>query len=419
MSQLYKEKNNETAFQLFNKKVVYTSAAANSEYPNLIDFLAEKMMYGRVNRLFVPITIPQTRNKLKSFPSKSRTTQNLKALNFVVDAFKDLEQQFDKCRLLGKIDASDPYLSSLKIYKAYVDPRRYYQKYLSKLNNVLVSDPNIDSKNIKDFNMLADNMTKTMESAGRVNPITYPAFIKSRKTPINVSGLAIEIADLDASNDDEKINLFVNSKNWDFYLNTCRTYGFMVDKNVPWRLVADIGSQPMLEYAKKYNLTNTDQILINCYETAAFNYYNSFTQNMLDLYYTIKPRSIDRLIECNGKTKLERTRPKEYKNTERLQESYGQENFLVLYCKLRFSEEESHYTEEEMRSLINETIQMSNIKSQSFAINRFEKNLNKTFDYQGSLGYYVKKNRAQEEKAFAERERQESGTASATGTTGY
>ena len=98
---------------------------------------------------------------------------------------------------------------------------------------------------------------------------------------------------------------------------------------------------------------------------------------------------------------------------------YGQENFLVLYCKLRFSEEESHYTEEEMRSLINETIQMSNIKSQSFAINRFEKNLNKTFDYQGSLGYYIKKNRAQEEKAFAERERQESGTASATGTTGY
>ena len=85
----------------------------------------------------------------------------------------------------------------------------------------------------------------------------------------------------------------------------------------------------------------------------------------------------------------------------------------MLYCKLRFSEEESQYTEEEMRSLINENIQMSNIKSQSFAIDRFEKNLNKTFDYQGSLGYYIKKNRAQEEKAFAERERQ------TTGTTGY
>mgnify|MGYP003133378122 CR=1 FL=1 len=413
MSQFYKENNSESAFQLFNKKIVYSNAAANTSYPNLIDFMAEKMMYGRVNRLFVPITIPQTRNKLKAFSSKSRTTQNLKALNFVVDAFNDLEQQFDKCRLLGKIDASDPYLSSLKVYKAYVDPRRRYQKYISKLNNVLISDPNIDSKNLKDFNMLADNMTKVMKNAGEVNPITYPAFIKSRKTPINVSGLAIEIANLDASNDNDKINLFVNSKNWQFYLNTCRTYGFMVDKNVPWRLVADIGSQPMLEYAKKYNLNNTNQILINCYETAAYSYYNSFTQNMLDLYYTMKPRSINKLIECNGKTKVKRIKPKEYKNTERLQKSYGQENFLVLYCKLRFSEEESKYTEQEMNSLINEVIQISNIRSESMAINRFEKNLNKTFDYQGSMGYYVNNRKAQEEKAFVERERQ------TTGTTGY
>ena len=409
MSQFYKENNNETAFQLFNKKIVYSNAAANSNYPNLIDFMAEKMMYGRVNRLFVPITIPQTRNKLKAFPSKSRTTQNLKALNFVVDAFKDLQQQFDKCRMLGKIDASDPYLSSLKVYKAYVDPRRRYQKYISKLNNVLISDPNIDSKNLKDFNMLADNMTKVMKNAGGVNPITYPAFIKSRKTPINISGLAIEIANLDASNDNDKIDLFVNSKNWQFYLNTCKTYGFMVDKNVPWRLVADIGSQPMLEYAKKYNLNDTNQILINCYETAAYSYYNSFTQNMLDLYYTMKPRSINKLIECNGKTKVKRIKPKEYKNTERLLKSYGQENFLVLYCKLRFSEEESKYTEQEMNFLINEVIQISNIRSESMAIKRFEKNLNKTFDYQGSMGYYINNRRAQEEKAFAERERQTTG----------
>ena len=47
------------------------------------------------------------------------------------------------------------------------------------------------------------------------------------------------------------------------------------------------------------------------------------------------------------------------------------------------------------------------------AINRFEKNLNKTFDYQGSMGYYVNNRKAQEEKAFVERERQ------TTGTTGY
>ena len=81
----------------------------------------------------------------------------------------------------------------------------------------------------------------------------------------------------------------------------------------------------------------------------------------------------------------------------------------MLYCKLRFSEEESQYTEQEMNSLINDVIQISNIRSESMAIKRFERNLNKTFDYQGSLGYYINNSRAQEEKAFVERERQTTG----------
>ena len=34
-----------------------------------------------------------------------------------------------------------------------------------------------------------------MENASKTNPLTFPAYIKSKKTPINISGLAIEIAD--------------------------------------------------------------------------------------------------------------------------------------------------------------------------------------------------------------------------------
>lgn len=411
MSTFYKEKNSESSFELFNKRTIYLNDATNSDYTNLVDFSAEKMMYGRVNRLFMPITIPQDSNKLKNFRGKSSTTQNLKALNFVVDAFTDLQRQFDKCRLLGKIDATDNYLSSLQIYKAYVDPYLLYQRYSLKLNNSF----KFNSNRFTDFNFLADDLLQKMNKNGKVNPMTFPAFVKSRKAPINISGLAIEIADLSPVNDDEKINKFINSKNWNFYLNTCRTYGFMVDMNVPWRLVADIGSQPMREYAAKYNLTDTDNILFNCYESAAYRYYNSFTQTMLDLYYNKKPTNIINIIECNGETKIERTKPKEYKDKEILQENYGQESFLMLYCKLRFTEEESQYTEEQKNILIKDTIQVSKNKSQSFAINEFEKFLNKTFDYQGSLGYYIKGNEEREQEEIF-RENRTTGT---TQTTGY
>ena len=390
--EIYKKDEEETTIDLFNKRGLYNALPENNSYPNIIDFLAEKIMYGKVNRSFSPITIPQTNNRLKTFPNKKITNQDIKALNFVVDAFTDLQQQFDKCRVLGKIDDSDQYLSSLKIHKAYVDPHRYYERYLLKFYKT------IDNSGIENFDNFVSQLLFNMKKSGLTNPLTFPAFVKSRKTPMNISGLVIEIADLGLNNDQEKVNLFSKSKNWNFYVNTCKSYGFMVDKNIPWRIIADIGSETMIEYAKKYNLFDTDDILLNCYERSPSRYYNTFTQNMLDLYNNIKPRSIIKLTECNGKTITNRTKPKEYTNTEILQNSYGQDNFLMLYCKLRFTEEESQYTEEEKRSIIRETLQISKSKSRYFAIKNFESLINKTFDYQGSLGYYIRGQREREQQ---------------------
>ena len=398
MSTFYKENNRESAFELFNKKLVYLSDSSSDTYRNLIDFTAEKILYGRVNRIFVPIVIPQNTTRLKNFSSESVTSSGLKALDFVVDAFNDLQRQFIKCSKIGNIDNSDPYLTNLKVYKAYIDPYVRYERYIRQLKSIIKTDPIIDSINLQDFKTLSDSLFNVMENASKTNPLTFPAYIKSKKTPINISGLAIEIADLNASNDDEKINAFINSKNWDFYLNTCRSYGFMVDQNVPWRLIADIGSQPMLEYARNYNSTSTDQILVKYYQSAHYSYYNNFSQQLLTMYNDIKPRAIIKLSECNNKTKIKRVRPQEYKTTEILKESYGQDDFLMLYCKLRFSEEESRYTDQEKNTIMRDTLQLSKIKSTNTAIEQFERFLNETLDYQGSLSYYINKNRTEEQE---------------------
>lgn len=398
MSTFYKEKNTESTFELFNKRVVYFGDSSSSEYENLINFSAEKMMYGRVSRTFLPIVIPQDSNRFKSIPSESLTSQNLKALNFVVDAFLDLQQQFLKCSLTNKIDNSDEYLSNLKVYKAYIDPYNRYNRYMQRYKDILKLDSRMNSTKLSNFDTMKDSLLNIMETAGKVNPLTFPAYIKSKNTPINISGLVIEIADLDGSNDDEKINSFINSKNWNFYLNACRTYGFMVDQNMPWRLIADIGSEPMLEYARNYNLNSTDEILAFCYEPAHYGYYTNFTQNLLDMYNHFKPRSIIQLTECNGRTIPKRITPKNYSL-----ESLNNMNNIELYCNLRFFEEESSYTEQEKKQIIRNTIQLSKTKTEGTAIEIFEREINKTFDYQGSLGYYVQKSEAvEQEEIFGE-----------------
>ena len=420
MSTFYKEKNNESTFELFNKRVVYFGDSSSDTYTNLIDFTAEKIMYGRVSRTFAPIVIPQGSSRLKQIPSETLTSQGLQALDFVVDAFLDLQQQFLKCSIANKINNSDEYLTNLKVYKAYVDPYNRYEQYMRRYRPILQQDSRMNSTNMENFDIMANGLSEIVGSAGQTNPFTFPAFVKSRKAPINISGLAIEIADLDAANDDEKINSFINSPNWNFYLNTCRTYGFMVDQNVPWRLVADIASEPMLEYARNYNLNSVDEILTFTYQSAYYSYYQNFTQILLDMYNQFKPRSIIKINECNSRVNVTRVRPREYANTDILTMNYNQSKLINLYCNIRFDEEETQYTDNQKFKLIKDTLQISKSRSAGVAIELFEREINKTFDYQGSLGYYIQKSEVREqEEIFGEPEVATMSTNTTTQTTGY
>mgnify|MGYP000123578918 CR=1 FL=1 len=59
---------------------------------------------------------------------------------------------------------------------------------------------------------------------------------------------------------------------------------------------------------------------------------------------------------------------------------------------MRFIEEESHFSHSEQQRIISNTIELSNINLMT-AIDSFEKILNKTIDYNGSLSYTTHRRR--------------------------
>ena len=130
MSKFYKENNNESTFELFNKNIIYTRTIFETEYPNLTNFyFAEKALYGKVNRNFSPIVLNPNLSMIKQFKSSAVPEQNLKTLAFVVDAFEAMVQQFKKAQLLGRIDPNDSNLSDLKVFKTHKDYNINYQNY--------------------------------------------------------------------------------------------------------------------------------------------------------------------------------------------------------------------------------------------------------------------------------------------------
>tara|TARA_R110000824_G_scaffold106255_2_gene251029 strand:- start:5727 stop:6923 length:1197 start_codon:yes stop_codon:yes gene_type:complete len=389
MSIFFREKNKEGARDLFEKKVAY-QIRTKSEYPNLIDFqFAEKALYGRVDRLYLPIVPNSYYAELKKIPvAAGETNKNVIALGFVVDMFMVLKNQFLKKAQRQEISTDERFLSNIVAHKGYQNPKKMHNEhigaYLSTFEE-LVKNQNIKFLN---FDHFVEKLFPYLQKTIRKIPFTFPAFVKSTYCPIHASGLVIEIAnDADHADDVEKMNIFYNSANWEFYLNACNNLGFMVDRNNPWRLVADVASGEMVQAAAAYGLKSTDEILNIGYDKAhAKDSFSRFKVIMYNMYRKLKKKRFTNLVTVrSGGERIVTRRPVEYSYQQFIEEK-DDAYFLNLYCKIRFVEEESRFTAGEQERIIDNVIELSNFNLK-LSIDSFEQILNKTFDYNGSLSY--------------------------------
>ncbi len=388
MSTFFRKTNEESTIELYNKKRIYDNIS-KSDSPNLINFqFAEKALYGRVDRKYIPIVPSNYILELRGFGAEAESTQAARALNFVVDAFTDMRHQFEKKALTNEISPNEKFLTNPAVYKGYVSAKQEYNQYIDAYMEGFKQVVKSEKLLFKDFDEFVAVIMPFLLKTARKKPFTYPAFVKSTFCPINVSGLVIEIADVDPAHDEEKVKNFIESPNWDFYLTACGNFGFMVDRNVPWRLVADIASAEMLQYAERYGVINTNQVLNVGYNHAHRHHISNFRTIMYNMYMRLKKPRFHRLVDTNQRGAKQVTitprvyTPQDFKN------QYSDLYFLRLYCILRFREEESAFSEARKFQLIDNTIELAQ-ENLEHSITVFETILNKTFDYNGSLGYIM------------------------------
>ena len=389
----YKKTNKDTASKLFYKRVYYDQSMKTLGMRNIINFYyGEKYLIGRVDTFYTPMIL-ETASSLKEISNSAYPDSPQSALNFVADAFEQMTKDFKIAVRANKIISYDKYLSDLKVYKSYEDPNVKYEEHYNSFASALIKKIRKDNLKITNFDEFAQILLTRIMSTDAIKrfPFTKAAFVKSRVCPMNISGLVIEIADESFANDDNKINKFVQSPNFSFYVQACNNNGFMIDRNAPWRLVADIRTPGMRVRAGAYigPSPSTSIMLQNYYTQAGPQYYGAFKQRLLSLYNSVKKSVIILEDTCTTKTIKDFVVPQAY-NLKSLQEEYPEEYFLRLYFNLRFEEEESSYSEAERESMIRDLISLYYTTRVNTAIIIFERILNKTFDYLGSMTYIMK-----------------------------
>ncbi len=311
MSDQFAKNNDEKSIELFYKKFNYSFTVDDKQgtLNNVKDFFnAEKLLYGRVDRNYVPIIVSRGVTPAAVFSSTADAP--VSAHPFVAEAFRDLRTQAQKALTLGQLNTAGDvsFLASLLPVRGHQD---HYKLYSQHINSIMIgakSAWNKDNVKFSNFDEFIVSFLPAIEKLTATLPYTLPAFIKHRICPITVSGLAIEISADDSSKDADKVARFLNDPNWPYYVNLCRSYGFSIDKNVPWRLVADIATSEMLEYAKKYGYYNTDSILGNAFEPAHFSYFPQFISFIEKAYDYLR---MENYIEV-GVCRYSELKPKNY-----------------------------------------------------------------------------------------------------------
>jgi len=174
------------------------------------------------------------------------------AFDFVATAFGEMARRYDRLLAANRIIIDSPSgtpvgpLESIRAVSGYQSSLRLFVDFnTSYFENLILATPKRRKDRINNLKDFVRFYTDVLLSNSLAAPFFLSDFIKSDFNPITSTGLAVEIASALYSDDAYKVDNFLKSPNYPRYVQLAQEFGFMIDKQVPWRLVADIDSKAM------------------------------------------------------------------------------------------------------------------------------------------------------------------------------
>jgi len=329
-------------YRQFYKNVTYPSDI----FPPPIDFWYDVPLYGKIDRQGTAVFVSET--NLKQIAATNRETHY--AVDFVADAFKDLKGHF---ALAGfkrdiEIETDKSQLIELNPRAGWRDLNKEYDRYLNAVYRLFSSSiaNSFMNKQIKDFKTFMDITQNILLEMAKKAPITRTGFLISGHTAPNVSGLVIEVANKDYTRDMKKLE-FIEDPNFEFYRSAAKNFGFLVDKNAPWRLVADLHSPKMRQYMQQYGLTFNTLFESYYYKSylhdieALKNYMLIYYDSFVESYPTATEARAATNKDCQTATKVIRRMPiVNFSNVAAFSKTWNIDDlyWLKFYLRLRVQE---------------------------------------------------------------------------------
>ena len=210
----------------------------------VFDLHKKHLLYGRINKDGDAIFLDDS--NLQTLHGGS--TETHEAVDFVCDAFIDMKKNIKSAANKGFVAKGGLYPTSLKAFRSWSngDLEYRYNQYLDKLYTIFVDSylfVNKRDEKVKSFKGFVKEFLKFALNTADLFPVTKTGFITSVHCSPYVSGLMLDIApERHGLLSNALVEDYINDKNFTFFVNEVKKFGFMVDKNAPWRLVFNLAS---------------------------------------------------------------------------------------------------------------------------------------------------------------------------------
>ena len=265
------------------------------------------------------------------------------APDFIAEAFENLRNEYKNSAMMNKAHDmfTEPALKEIKAMRGHLDVhqehRAYFQKFHDLFTLKFLKEKNREEK-MRSFHDYLRLFVEAAESIMPHFPLTKTGYVLSHNCSNRISGLMIEIDNAPAGNEYIKHKNYINNGNFNMYRNYARKHGFLLDKNVPWRLIADITTIEMKKYMAEAGIS-TDDIFKKYYEKVHHHDIETLKVELYEFYkqYVQVYPSFQKITPTRHSTKACLISRKQISEIE-FEQKYGDDFWIKLYLHLRVKE---------------------------------------------------------------------------------
>lgn len=319
LKDLNKEQMNIIDYEIFSpsdsSRVVFNQEVVYQEYESLVEtsILFTEPIIQNFNTLYNNNYYGKINNKNQFIlPNPSfiveipGTNGTHYALNFVKDAYVDFQEKWNK--IVKKNTTLDyNYIYNVSPKKSFVNFEEKYLEIIKKHYeqfSEFVKIKQFESKVIN-FSQFINIFAIYISIIANKHPITLQSYISSNACDRHISGLCIDIVDMDVNSYSEKVTNFLANRNFPILSQVAGSFGFIIDKNIPWKLIANVESNEMKKYKEKYTSNKIYDYFFVKVKDYNFFYFKKYVMEIYNMFVDNNPQFIKTETKmCNNLFKV-------------------------------------------------------------------------------------------------------------------